>query len=78
MKTLWANGAKAVVATALVFSMQLAHADDPIEKVERDAARVAAMCDFDKDGMVSKTEMMKMVEKAWDKADPKKTGRLDK
>jgi hypothetical protein len=36
------------------------------------------MCDTDKDGMVSKAEMMKMVEKAWAKADAKKAGKIDK
>ena len=36
------------------------------------------MCDTDKDGMVSKAEMMKMVEKAWEKADKKKAGKIDK
>jgi len=35
-------------------------------------------CDTNKDGMVSKDEMMKMVEKAFEKADTKKTGKLDK
>jgi Ca2+-binding EF-hand superfamily protein len=35
-------------------------------------------CDANKDGMVSKDEMMKMVEKAFEKADSKKTGKLDK
>ena len=36
------------------------------------------MCDTDKDGMVSKAEMMKMVEKTWAKADTKKMGKIDK
>lgn len=36
------------------------------------------MCDADKDGMVSKDEMMKMVEKVWAKADSKKAGKIDK
>ena len=36
------------------------------------------MCDADKDGMVSKEEVMKMVEKAFDKHDKKKMGKLDK
>jgi len=36
------------------------------------------MCDADKDGMVSKDEMMKMVEKMFDKHDTKKMGKLDK
>ncbi len=36
------------------------------------------MCDSDKDGMVSKAEAMKMVEKMFDKHDSKKMGKLDK
>ena len=32
----------------------------------------------DKDGMVSKSEVMKMVEKAFEKHDTKKMGKLDK
>jgi hypothetical protein len=36
------------------------------------------MCDADKDGMVSKAELMKAVEKAFDKQDKKKAGKLDK
>ena len=36
------------------------------------------MCDADKDGMVSKDEMMKMVEKVWAKADARKAGKIDK
>ncbi len=35
-------------------------------------------CDMDKDGMVSKAEMMKHMEKMFDKMDTKKTGKLDK
>ena len=36
------------------------------------------MCDTDKDGMVSKAEVMKQVEKMFDKHDKKKAGKLDK
>jgi Ca2+-binding EF-hand superfamily protein len=43
-----------------------------------DADHFVKMCDADKDGMVSKAEMMKMIEKTWDKADKSKTGKLDK
>lgn len=35
-------------------------------------------CDLDHDGMVSKEEMLKHVEKMFDKMDTKKTGKLDK
>jgi Ca2+-binding EF-hand superfamily protein len=43
-----------------------------------DAKQFITNCDMDKDGMVSKAEMMQMVEKAFDKVDKKKTGKLDK
>jgi Ni/Co efflux regulator RcnB len=43
-----------------------------------DASHFITNCDTDKDGMVSKAEMMKMVEKAFEKADKKKAGKLDK
>ena len=36
------------------------------------------MCGPDKDGMISKAEVMKMVEKMYDKHDTKKMGKLDK
>jgi Ca2+-binding EF-hand superfamily protein len=68
----------AATAACLLFATQIARADDPTELLEKKAAQWAAMCDANKDGMVSKAEMMKMVEKAWAKADPKNTGRLDK
>jgi Ca2+-binding EF-hand superfamily protein len=43
-----------------------------------DADHFVKMCDTDKDGMVSKAEAMKMVEKMFDKHDTKKMGKLDK
>lgn len=43
-----------------------------------DAEKFVTMCDKDKDGMVSKAEMMKMMEQMFDKHDAKKTGKLDK
>jgi hypothetical protein len=35
-------------------------------------------CDMDHDGMMSKAEMLKHMEKMFDKIDTKKTGKLDK
>ena len=35
-------------------------------------------CDMDKDGMMSKTEMLAHMEKMFDKMDTKKTGKLTK
>jgi hypothetical protein len=43
-----------------------------------DADHFVKMTDTDKDGMVSKAEMMKMVEKVWDMTDKKKAGKIDK
>jgi hypothetical protein len=43
-----------------------------------DVDKFITMCDKDKDGMVSKAEMMKMMEQMFDKHDTKKTGKLDK
>ena len=43
-----------------------------------DANHFQAMCDTNKDGMVSKAEAMKMVEKMFDKHDTQKKGMLDR
>ena len=64
--------ALAAMATAFC-AVPLAHAGDDINP---DA--FVKMCDTDKDGMVSKAEVMKMVEKMYDKHDSKKMGKLDK
>ena len=63
--------AAATLATAMI-AAPLAHA----EALNPDA--FVKMCDGDKDGMVSKAEAMKMVEKMFDKHDKKKSGKLDK
>jgi hypothetical protein len=63
------------VAAALACTMALpaAYAGDNM-----DAEKFIAKCDKDKDGMLSKKEMMEMVEKMFDKHDSKKMGKLDK
>lgn len=63
------------VAAAIACTMALpsAHAEGSM-----DAEKFTKMCDMDKDGMVSKKEMMDMMEKMFDKHDAKKTGKLDK
>ena len=48
------------------------------ESDKMDMDKFITNCDANKDGMVSKDEMMKMVEKAFEKADSKKAGKLDK
>ena len=59
--------------TACALSMPAAYAEK-----DMDADKFVKMCDTDKDGMVSKAEVMKMVEKMYDKHDTKKMGKLDK
>jgi Ca2+-binding EF-hand superfamily protein len=78
MRIRYSKAVLAAAAASLLFATQIARADDPTELLEKKAAKWAEMCDTNKDGMVSKAEMMKMVEKAWAKADPKNAGRLDK
>ena len=65
--------AAAAIATAAC-AIPLAHATG--DDLNPDA--FVKMCDADKDGMVSKAEMMKAVEKMFDKMDTKKQGKLDK
>lgn len=42
------------------------------------ADHFVTMCDADGDGMVSKAEVMRQVEKMFDKHDTKRAGKLDK
>ena len=72
MKQLKTMLVAATMATALL-GAPLANAQ---EAINPDA--FVKMCDVDKDGMVSKAEAMKMIEKMWDKQDTKKMGKLDK
>ena len=60
-------------AVACTMALPAAHASDNM-----DANYFISMCDKDKDGMVSKAEVMAMVEKMFDKNDKKKTGKLEK
>ena len=62
----------ASLAASSAFFLPAAHAD----ALNPDA--FVKMCDTDKDGMVSKAEVMKHVEKMFDKMDAKKMGKLDK
>ena len=61
----------ALASTSALF-LPAAHAD----ALNPDA--FVKMCDTDKDGMVSKAEVMKHAEKMFDKMDTKKMGKLDK
>jgi Ca2+-binding EF-hand superfamily protein len=74
----------ALVALSIV-AAPAALAQDMSKKAQmQDMPRMAHMdefmksCDMDHDGMISKDEMMKHMEKMFDKMDTKKTGKLDK
>ena len=67
---------QAILAAALAsvaLAAPVAYADD-----SANASNFVKMCDSNKDGVVTKAEAMKMVEKMFDKADTKKAGKLDK
>jgi len=63
----------AAALASLAFAAPAAYADDTTN-----ANNFVKMCDGDKDGMVSKAEAMKMIEKMFDKHDTKKAGKLDR
>lgn len=65
--------ALASIAATCAFSLPAAHADGP----DINPMPFVQVCDADKDGMVSKQEVMKQVEKMFDKHDTKKMGKLD-
>ena len=66
-----------VLAAAAMAGAMIA-APVALAREDMDANAFVKMCDENKDGMVSKAEAMKMVEKMFDKADTKKQGKLDK
>lgn len=66
--------ASSMVAASLMAAP--AFAADTMMKVNMDDFMKA--CDMNHDGMVSKEEMLKHMEKMFDKMDKKKTGKLDK
>ena len=59
----------AIACSAL--ALPAAHARE-----DSDADKFVKMCDMDKDGMVSKAEMMKHMETMFDKMDKNKDGKL--
>lgn len=67
----------AAAAASLLLSLP-AYAAEATAVDEKRSAQLHALCDADKDGMVSKAELMAHVEKAWNKADSAKKGMLDK
>ena len=66
-----------VLAAATMAAMLAAPAVQAVGE-SMDADKFVKMCDADKDGMVSKAEMMKMMEMMFDKQDTKKMGKIDK
>ena len=70
---------KIAAATAVAtFALFAAPSSAQVAVTEGGANKFAEVCDTDKDGMVSRDELMKRMEMAWNKADTKKAGRLDK
>jgi Ca2+-binding EF-hand superfamily protein len=69
---------KALLGTVVALSLLAspAYADQKEKKVNMD--EFMKSCDMNHDGMVSKEEMLKHMEKMFDKMDTKKTGKLDK
>lgn len=67
--------AGSMVAVSLM-AAPAAFAADKTMKMNMDAFMKA--CDMDHDGSMSKAEMLKHMEKMFDKMDTKKTGKLDK
>jgi phage/plasmid primase-like uncharacterized protein len=63
-------------AAAVTCTMALPAMAGDVSK--EDANKFVTMCDKDKDGMMSKKEVMDMVDKMFDKHDTKKMGKLDK
>jgi hypothetical protein len=64
----------AAALAASMFAIPAAHAAEE----SLGASQFVKMCDEAKDGTVSKAEVMKAVEKMFDKADTKREGKLDR
>jgi len=70
---MFSKGTLAAAAVLAALAVPAAHARE-----DMDAQHFVKQCDADGDGMVSKSEVMKQVEKMFDKHDKKKMGKLDK
>lgn len=72
------NFSKVVLGTLVALSLMAtpAFAGQKDRKVNID--EFMKSCDMNHDGMVSKEEMLKHMEKMFDRMDKKKTGKLDK
>ena len=70
------NTLAAALVSLSMLAAPAALAQDTTKKAQMD--EFMKSCDMNKDGMMSKDEMMKHMEKMFDKMDTKKTGKLDK
>ena len=71
--------AVSLVAAPVAFAAEpakMSHMDHMSNMVNMD--EFMKSCDMDHDGMMSKAEMVKHMEKMFDKVDTRKTGKLDK
>jgi Ca2+-binding EF-hand superfamily protein len=64
----------AALTAGLIGTAQAQESSDPLRAPARN---LVTACDTDKDGMVSKQEFMKQMEKMFDNMDSKKAGKLD-
>lgn len=67
---------KMILAAALLASAALAVF--PVQADDHKSSVFERMCDQSPDGKVSKTQVMTIVEKMFDKADTRREGKLDK
>jgi hypothetical protein len=69
---------KKAVALAAISAAALVAAPAALAGDDINVNHFQAMCDANKDGMVSKAEAMKMIEKMFDKHDTQRKGMLDR
>jgi hypothetical protein len=74
--------AGSMIAASLMAAPAAIAADPPMKHdmgaMKQDMDAFMKSCDMDHDGMMSKAEMMKHMEKMFDRMDTKKTGKLDR
>lgn len=70
--------AKAVLGSLVALSLTAAPALADQKEMKMNMDAFMKSCDMNHDGMVSKEEMLKHVEKMFDRMDKKKSGKLDK
>ncbi len=70
--------ANSMIAVSLIAAPAAFAADSQHDMNKMNMDEFMKSCDMDKDGMMSKAEMMAHMEKMFDKMDTKKSGKLDK